>query len=84
VNYHSDHYKFELDDLMILYTDGVSELINPADEEFGTDRIVQVLKKHRHDSVSEIRDALVQELHEYRGDQNQFDDITIILMKRVR
>jgi sigma-B regulation protein RsbU (phosphoserine phosphatase) len=83
VAYRSGHYKLEPDDLMILYTDGVSELLDSKDEEFGIERIVEVLHQNHDGSVSEIRDALVRALTKHRGDENQFDDLTLILLKRI-
>jgi serine phosphatase RsbU (regulator of sigma subunit) len=48
VIYKSGHYRLEPDDLMILYTDGVSELLDSKGEEFGVDRIVESLKKNQN------------------------------------
>ncbi|MCI0611826.1 PP2C family protein-serine/threonine phosphatase [bacterium] len=83
VPYKLGRYSLEPDDLMILYTDGVSELVDSDGEEYGTDRIIQVLKDNHGESVSEIRDQLVKNLTLYRGDENQFDDLTLILLKRI-
>ncbi len=67
---------------MIFYTDGVSEMTNAEEEEFGVDRIVETIRTHRTEPVSAIRDALQRALHEHRGAQHQGDDITFILLKR--
>jgi sigma-B regulation protein RsbU (phosphoserine phosphatase) len=81
--YKSGHYKLEPDDLMILYTDGVSELLDEQGEEFGIERIIEVLNQYHEESVSEIRDQLVRTLTKHRGEENQFDDLTLILLKRI-
>jgi sigma-B regulation protein RsbU (phosphoserine phosphatase) len=83
VHYRSAIYNLEPRDLMILYTDGVSELINPAEEEFGVERIIEVLREHQNQPVDEIQKALVQSLEQHRQNQNQWDDITFILLKRI-
>lgn len=83
VPYKLGRYSLEPDDLMILYTDGVSELVDSDGEEYGTDRIIQVLKENHDESVSQIRDVLVENLTLHRGDENQFDDLTLILLKRI-
>ena len=83
VAYRSGHYRLDPDDLMILYTDGVSELLDAKGDEFGIDRIVESLQKNHNGSVSEIRDQLVRDLTKHRGDENQFDDLTLILLKRI-
>lgn len=76
-------YNVQPGDVMIFYTDGVSELTNAAEEEFGVERIIQTIRDHRMETVSAIRDALDRALHDHRGTQHQGDDITFILLKRV-
>lgn len=83
VQYRSATYQLSPGDLMVLYTDGVSELIDPSEEEFGVDRIIEVLKKHCHEPIASIQQALVRALEEHKQNQNQWDDITFILMKRL-
>lgn len=83
VPYKMGRYSLEPDDLMILYTDGVSELVDSEGEEYGIDRIIEVLKENHEESVSQIRDELVKNLTLHRGDENQFDDLTLILLKRI-
>jgi sigma-B regulation protein RsbU (phosphoserine phosphatase) len=83
VPYKHGRYSLEPDDLMILYTDGVSELVDSEGEEYGIDRIIQLLKENHEESVSQIRDELVKNLTLYRRDENQFDDLTLILLKRI-
>ena len=81
-NYRRGTYKVEPGDVMIFYTDGVSELTNAEEEEFGVDRIVATVQKHKTESVFTICSALEKALHDYRGTQHQGDDITFILLKR--
>jgi phosphoserine phosphatase RsbU/P len=76
-------YDFESGDLMILYTDGVSELINPEEEEFGAERIVQTLRECQPEPVSKVKSTLVRKLEEHRHNQPQFDDLTFVLLKRI-
>ena len=67
---------------MIFYTDGVSELTNAEEEEFGVERIIETIRDHRAEPVAGIRVALEKALHDHRGAQHQGDDITFILLKR--
>jgi Serine phosphatase RsbU, regulator of sigma subunit len=82
-NYRTGVYNVDPGDVLIFYTDGVSELTNADEEEFGVDRIVQTIREHRDDSVPAICAALERALHEHRGSQHQGDDITFILLKRL-
>jgi phosphoserine phosphatase RsbU/P len=80
--YRRGSYNVQPGDVMILYTDGVSELTNAEEEEFGVERIIQTIRDHRSEPVSGIRAALEKALHDHRGAEHQGDDITFILLKR--
>jgi len=82
-NYSKGVYNVDPGDVLILYTDGVSELTNAQEEEFGVDRIIQTIRKHRSEPILAIRAALESALHAHRGSQHQGDDITFILVKRL-
>jgi sigma-B regulation protein RsbU (phosphoserine phosphatase) len=83
IHYRSGAYQLDPGDLMVLYTDGVSELIDAREEEFGVERMISVLQGSQSRGVNEIRATLVAALEKHRGDQKQGDDITLILLKRV-
>lgn len=76
-------YDLEPQDLMLLYTDGVSELIDSNEEEFGTERIIAILKQLQHKPIAEVKEMLVRKLEEHRDNQPQFDDLTFVLLKRL-
>jgi sigma-B regulation protein RsbU (phosphoserine phosphatase) len=82
-NYRKGVYNVDPGDVLIFYTDGVSELTNAEEEEFGVERIVQTIREHRRDSIPAICAALQHALHQHRGSQHQGDDITFILLKRL-
>ncbi len=81
--YRTATYQLDPGDTMILYTDGVSEMIDEREEEFGVERIIHVLKENTGSSVNLIKDALVSALQEHRREQPQGDDTTFILLKRL-
>ena len=83
-NYRRATYNVQPGDVMIFYTDGVSEMTNADEEEFGVDRIVQTMREYRTEPVTQIRDALEKALHDHRGAQHQGDDTTFILLKRLQ
>jgi phosphoserine phosphatase RsbU/P len=70
-------------DLLLLYSDGVSEANNTAEEEFGMDRMVEVLRAHREERAAEIVEHMVRRIDEFAGVAPQFDDITLMALKRV-
>jgi sigma-B regulation protein RsbU (phosphoserine phosphatase) len=68
-------------DILIVFTDGVPEALNPKDEEFGEDRLKEMLRKYSHLPVNDMASQIMQELKAWISDAAQYDDMTFILMK---
>jgi len=68
-------------DCLLLYTDGLTEAINADLEEFGLDRVCEVLLQHIDNPAEEAVAALEAALGEFTSSDDQFDDITLVLMK---
>jgi serine phosphatase RsbU (regulator of sigma subunit)/predicted enzyme related to lactoylglutathione lyase len=67
-------------DVLALYTDGITESFNDAEEEFGEQRLIEALRRHREKAPSAFISAIVEEVQNYsRG--RQHDDITLIVAK---
>ena len=69
-------------DALVIYSDGVSEANNIAEEEFGLDRLIAVVKEHLASSASRIRDRVEQALSTFTGTAPANDDITLVIVKR--
>jgi serine phosphatase RsbU (regulator of sigma subunit)/catechol 2,3-dioxygenase-like lactoylglutathione lyase family enzyme len=69
-------------DVIALYTDGVTESFNSADEEFGEERLIEALRRNRERNAGEIATAIVDEVAHFSG-REQYDDITLIIAKRL-
>jgi phosphoserine phosphatase RsbU/P len=67
-------------DTLVLYTDGVTESYNPAEEEFGEHRLVEALQRHRALSSQTLLDSIVEEIRQFSPNE-QRDDITLIIAK---
>jgi sigma-B regulation protein RsbU (phosphoserine phosphatase) len=65
-------------DLLVLYTDGVTEPINEKEEEFGEGRLVQVIAANHDRPCSEIAERIHAAVSNFAGDQPQFDDYTLV------
>ena len=70
-------------DSILLYTDGVPDASNEADEQFGMDRLRQRYLEHRTAPVSGMVAALEGAIAELTGGATQFDDIAILAVKRL-
>ncbi|MCR5279983.1 MAG: PP2C family protein-serine/threonine phosphatase [Lachnospiraceae bacterium] len=78
MKYVVDEFDIEKGDLLYLYTDGVPEAINIAEELFTKDRLVEVLKQHTSDVPKDLLKAVQDAMDEYVGEASQFDDITML------
>ncbi len=70
-------------DLMVLYTDGVTETFNEAGEEFGLDRLIELVKANRKKSAAEIEDLVYQAVTGFASSRHVFDDLTMVVIKRL-
>jgi len=67
-------------DILALYTDGVTEAFNEAGEEFGDERLVAALRRHRTQCSQAMVASIVEEVRQF-SPQEQYDDITLIVAK---
>ncbi len=77
----SKEFTFEKDDVIVLYTDGINEAKNPKGEEFGYDRIREVVSTVVSESPKAIQDHLIQHLYTFTGTENIDDDYTTMIVK---
>src|SRR6267154_548592 len=69
------------EDMLVIYTDGITEARNPALEQFGEGRLLAAIKKHGHLSAQEFSQELDREIHEFTLGALQNDDITLVAIK---
>lgn len=73
--------QLEPGDVLMLFTDGVSEAHNPQEEEFGEERVKAALRRYAHLPANDMSSAVLGELREWMADAPQHDDLTFVLMK---
>ena len=81
VDYQSDFVTFAPGDMLVIYTDGVTDSHNADDEVFGLDRLMEVARNNREKNAVEIRDAIHAATLQFRGQHEQFDDLTLLVAK---
>jgi sigma-B regulation protein RsbU (phosphoserine phosphatase) len=69
-------------DLVILYTDGITEAENPAGDEYGKDRLREVCAAHRSAPLEEIATAVEADVERFADGVPFADDRTIVLVRR--
>ena len=68
-------------DVLIAFTDGLPDVLNPKHEEFGDERLQNLLRRVSDLEVNEIVSRIASELKIWIHDAEQFDDLTFIVMK---
>jgi sigma-B regulation protein RsbU (phosphoserine phosphatase) len=68
-------------DVLVLYTDGVTEAMNTDSDLFGDTRLSRLVEEHGHLESSELRERILREVEAFVGDADQHDDMTMILIK---
>ncbi|MBU1107624.1 MAG: SpoIIE family protein phosphatase [Candidatus Riflebacteria bacterium] len=79
--YHKDPFKMSAGDVLIMYTDGLSEEHAPDGEMFGTDRINELLDQHSEKTAKELAEALIAAAVKWRGASEAHDDLTVLTLK---
>lgn len=69
-------------DLAILYTDGITEAMNNQREQYGPNRLYAVLKRHRHLSPNDLRQAVIADVHNHVQEEAIADDLTLIILRQ--
>lgn len=70
-------------DLLIAFTDGVSEAMNLADEDFGEERIVEVATPRRQEPPAQVMASIEQAVTAFRGERDLLDDYTLLVARVV-
>jgi len=68
-------------DTLIFYTDGFTEAMNSAQEEFGSERFLEVLHRSNHGSAAQLLQNAFDEVRKFAGDHPQHDDMTMVVLK---
>jgi sigma-B regulation protein RsbU (phosphoserine phosphatase) len=79
--YDEGSVRFEPGDVLVLFTDGVSEAMNKAQVEYGEERLENILRATRTESAQDILDAIHRDVIKHAADATQSDDITLMVVK---
>ena len=73
---------FNKGDMLVLYTDGVTESQNQSNEEFGLDRLCNKLKNAKDNTPLSFNSSLMKSLEEFSSISCDRDDLTLLTVKR--
>lgn len=69
-------------DVLVFYSDGITEAMNRENEEFGVDRVIQIIEEQGEKSARQIREAIQLELTRFLQGLSPQDDQTLLIIKR--
>ncbi|MEZ2240921.1 SpoIIE family protein phosphatase [Microcoleus sp.] len=69
-------------DGVVLYTDGIPEARNIEQEFYGIERLCEVVSENWHRSAEEIKQATIDDLRKFMGEEKVIDDITLLVLKQ--
>lgn len=81
VTYAAETIQVGTDDLLMMYTDGLSEAINQDEEEFGEKRLLELISRICHLEAQQVMDLILEEAVNFTHGQLQSDDLTMVVLK---
>jgi sigma-B regulation protein RsbU (phosphoserine phosphatase) len=81
-DYREGWVEIEPGDVMVVYSDGVTESLNEEGEEFGEARLIEIVQKNRGRAAAGLRDRIDEALTKFVGRASAVDDLTIVILKR--
>lgn len=82
INYEVGNVFIDKDDVIVFYTDGVTEANNSEENEFGEKRLYEIIINNKHNSACSIMEEIKNSIKEFTRDTSQYDDITMIVLKK--
>ncbi len=71
------------DDIIICYTDGLTDCINNKGEDFSKERIIRIVEEYHNESAIMLMNRIMDKFSDFIGKEKLTDDITLIVLKRV-
>ena len=69
-------------DGVVLYTDGITETFNVDRQQYGLDRLCDVISENWQHPIEDIKQSVINDVLTFRGKEKQFDDITLLILKQ--
>jgi sigma-B regulation protein RsbU (phosphoserine phosphatase) len=82
VIYEEDTIPFNSGDLLVIFSDGITEAMNNTEEEFGEQRLIDVILQNKNEPAKDLIEIIIKKVQEFSGIQSQMDDITLVIIKR--
>ena len=80
--YEAEHVQLTHGDVVVYYTDGVTETVNIEDDYYEEERLVEASKACQDEDAEGIRKYLHNAVMEFQGEADQFDDLTLLILRK--
>lgn len=77
----SDNLEMNTGDILLIFTDGVTETMNNYKQQFGEERLLNLIERNAQKSAKEIEIALLREINLFKRDASPHDDLTFVILK---
>ncbi len=81
IEYKQKELEFMPGDIILMYTDGITEAMNDRQEEFGEERLIALVNKHKNRPVYELRQLIIESVQKFSGKEALEDDMTLVICK---
>ncbi len=82
IDYEQQTVSMQPDDVLVVYSDGVTDATTVTDEAFGEERLQSVIVDNRTKPAQAIVGAIISAVENHAGNADQFDDLTVVVVKR--
>ncbi|UCG51689.1 MAG: SpoIIE family protein phosphatase [Candidatus Latescibacterota bacterium] len=71
-------------DMIVIYSDGVPDATNDTDQAFGIEKLMLLVEEHKGSPAAILIEKIVDAVNEHTGEAPQFDDVTLLVVKRIK
>jgi serine phosphatase RsbU (regulator of sigma subunit) len=82
VNYETGETRMAAGDVLVVFSDGVTEMADPSDDEYGDDRLMDAVRSAREKPLRDLLDTVTRSLATFAGGVPSRDDVTILALKQ--
>jgi sigma-B regulation protein RsbU (phosphoserine phosphatase) len=84
VSYEREEIPVNPGDRLLIYSDGIPEAMNHRMEEFGDEKLIDLVSRNRQDSSSVLIERVITEVEDHCGNAPQHDDMTMVILSRIK
>ena len=84
IMYEEDTLQIETGDILVVYTDGITETMNSQGAEFGENRLLRIIVDYRNLTAAGLLEKIIKETETFSGQEPQSDDKTLLIIRRVK